>query len=322
MRKIRLGVAGASGAFGTKHLEALTQIETAEITAVMAPSQDKARDAAIAFSAAHAFDDFDRFITCDEIDAVILATPTQMHAEQGLKAMRAGKHVLIEIPMADNLADANALVAMQKQTGLIAMAGHVRRFNPSHQWINNRIRAGEISIQQMDVQTYFFRRTNMNAKGEARSWTDHLLWHHACHTIDLFQYQCGEEVSEVHAVQGPLHPELGIAMDMSIIMKTGSGKLCTLSLSFNNDGPLGTFFRYICDKGTYNARYDDLFDGHDTQIDVSDIDVSTNGIELINREFIAAILAGREPNASLVNCLPAMRVMHEIGQKMTRSPHQ
>ena len=322
MRKIRLGVAGASGAFGTKHLEALTQIETAEITAVMAPSQDKARDAAIAFSAAHAFDDFDRFITCDEIDAVILATPTQMHAEQGLKAMRAGKHVLIEIPMADSLADANALVAMQKQTGLIAMAGHVRRFNPSHQWINNRIRAGEISIQQMDVQTYFFRRTNMNAKGEARSWTDHLLWHHACHTIDLFQYQCGEEVSEVHAVQGPLHPELGIAMDMSIIMKTGSGKLCTLSLSFNNDGPLGTFFRYICDKGTYNARYDDLFDGHDTQIDLSDIDVSTNGIELINREFIAAILAGREPNASLVNCLPAMRVMHEIEQKMTRSPHQ
>ena len=322
MRKIRLGVAGASGAFGTKHLEALTQIETAEITAVMAPSQDKARDAAIAFSAAHAFDDFDRFITCDEIDAVILATPTQMHAEQGLKAMRAGKHVLIEIPMADSLAYANALVAMQKQTGLIAMAGHVRRFNPSHQWINNRIRAGEISIQQMDVQTYFFRRTNMNAKGEARSWTDHLLWHHACHTIDLFQYQCGEEVSEVHAVQGPLHPELGIAMDMSIIMKTGSGKLCTLSLSFNNDGPLGTFFRYICDKGTYNARYDDLFDGHDTQIDVSDIDVSTNGIELINREFIAAILAGREPNASLVNCLPAMRVMHEIEQKMTRSPHQ
>jgi 2-hydroxy-4-carboxymuconate semialdehyde hemiacetal dehydrogenase len=322
MRKIRLGVAGASGAFGTKHLEALIQIETAEITAVMAPSQDKARDAAIAFSAAHAFDDFDRFITCDEIDAVILATPTQMHAEQGLKAMRAGKHVLIEIPMADSLADANALVAMQKQTGLIAMAGHVRRFNPSHQWINNRIRAGEISIQQMDVQTYFFRRTNMNAKGEARSWTDHLLWHHACHTIDLFQYQCGEEVSEVHAVQGPLHPELGIAMDMSIIMKTGSGKLCTLSLSFNNDGPLGTFFRYICDKGTYNARYDDLFDGHDTQIDVSDIDVSTNGIELINREFIAAILAGREPNASLVNCLPAMRVMHKIEQKMTRSPHQ
>ena len=322
MRKIRLGVAGASGAFGTKHLEALTQIETAEITAVMAPSQDKARDAAIAFSAAHAFDDFDRFITCDEIDAVILATPTQMHAEQGLKAMRASKHVLIEIPMADSLADANALVAMQKQTGLIAMAGHVRRFNPSHQWLNNRIRAGEISIQQMDVQTYFFRRTNMNAKGEARSWTDHLLWHHACHTIDLFQYQCGEEVSEVHAVQGPLHPELGIAMDMSIIMKTGSGKLCTLSLSFNNDGPLGTFFRYICDKGTYNARYDDLFDGYDTQIDVSDIDVSTNGIELINREFIAAILAGREPNASLVNCLPAMRVMHEIEQKMTRSPHQ
>ena len=197
------------------------------------------------------------------------------------------------------------------------MAGHVRRFNPSHKWVHNKITAGEVSIQQMDVQTYFFRRTNMNAKGEPRSWTDHLLWHHACHTIDLFQYQTGEEISEVHAVQGPKHPELGIAMDMSIIMKTPSSKLCTLSLSFNNDGPLGTYFRYICDNGTYIARYDDLFDGREQQIDVSDVDVSMNGIELINREFIAAIAEGREPNASLAQCLPSMRVMHEIEQKIT-----
>ena len=317
MSKIRIGVAGANGAFGVKHLEALSQIDSVEISAVMATSMEKANTVGDKFSAPKRFDNYDAMLADPDLDAVILATPTQMHAEQGIKAMEAGKHVLIEIPMADTLADSEKLVAIQEKTGMTAMAGHVRRFNPSHQYVHNMITSGDLNIQQMDVQTYFFRRTNMNAKGEPRSWTDHLLWHHACHTIDLFLYQTGEDITEVHAVQGPKHPDLGIAMDMSIIMKTPTGKLCTLSLSFNNDGPLGTFFRYICDNGTYIARYDDLFDGRDEQIDVSKIDVSMNGIELIDREFVAAITEGREPNGSLQQCLPAMRVMHEIEANLT-----
>ena len=317
MSKIRIGVAGANGAFGVKHLEALSQIDSVEISAVMATSMEKANTVGDKFSAPKRFDNYDDMLADPDLDAVILATPTQMHAEQGIKAMEAGKHVLIEIPMADSLADSEKLVAIQEKTGMTAMAGHVRRFNPSHQYVHNMITSGDLNVQQMDVQTYFFRRTNMNAKGEPRSWTDHLLWHHACHTIDLFLYQTGEDITEVHAVQGPKHPDLGIAMDMSIIMKTPTGKLCTLSLSFNNDGPLGTFFRYICDNGTYIARYDDLFDGRDEQIDVSKVDVSMNGIELIDREFVAAITEGREPNGSLQQCLPAMRVMHEIEAKLT-----
>ena len=317
MNKIRIGIAGANGAFGSKHMDAISTIEDAQITAVMATSMAKADSAADRFDVPHRFDDFDTFLACDDLDAVILATPTQLHATQGLAAMDAGKHVLIEIPMADTLADSQRLVARQTETGLTAMAGHVRRFNPSHQYVHNEISAGKLSIQQMDVQTYFFRRTNMNAKGEPRSWTDHLLWHHACHTIDLFMYQTGEMITEVHAVQGPVHPELGIAMDMSILMKTPSGKICTLSLSFNNDGPLGTFFRYICDNATYVARYDDLFDGSDAPIDVSKVDVSMNGIELIDREFISAIRDKREPNSSLAQCLPAMQVMHMIEEKMS-----
>ena len=318
MSKVRIGVAGANGAFGSKHLDALAQIDEVEILAAMATTLDKANGVADKYSIPNRFDNYDQMLGLSDLDAVILATPTQIHAEQGLKAMAAGKHVLIEIPMADTLADSETLVAKQKETGLVAMAGHVRRFNPSHQWVHNKIIAGELSVQQMDIQTYFFRRTNMNAKGEPRSWTDHLLWHHACHSIDLFRYQAGEEVIEVHAIQGPTHPELGIAMDMSILMKTETGKLCTLSLSFNNNGPLGSYFRYICDNGTYIASYDDLYDGHNNQIDVSDVDVSLNGIELIDREFVSAILEDREPNSSLEQCLPAMRIMHEIEQKMTK----
>ena len=317
MSKPRIAVAGANGAFGTKHLEALAEIEDAEVTAVMATSMEKANGIADKFNVPLRFDDYQSLIDCDQVDGVILATPTQLHAAQAIAAMDAGKHVMIEIPMADSLADSEKLVAKQTETGRVAMAGHVRRFNPSHQWVHNKIRAGELSIQQLDVQTYFFRRTNMNAKGEPRSWTDHLLWHHACHTVDLFCYQAGEPVIEVQAVQGPKHPELGIAMDMAILLKTESGKLCTLSLSFNNDGPLGSFFRYICDNGTYLARYDDLFDGKENQIDVSSVDVSMNGIELIDREFIRAIRTGKTPNSSLADCLPAMRILHEVEQKMS-----
>jgi 2-hydroxy-4-carboxymuconate semialdehyde hemiacetal dehydrogenase len=309
---MRLCVAGAYGAFGTKHLEALDNIDDVTVTSVMGPKQDKIDALAAERGIGHASTSLDDCIARDDVDAVILATPTQMHADQAVACMQAGKPVLIEIPMADSLEDSERICATQKQTGVLAMAGQVRRFNPSHQWIRNKIDAGELKVQQMDVQTYFFRRTNMNAKGEPRSWTDHLLWHHACHTVDLFQYQTGEVASEVYGLEGPHHPELGIAMDMSIGMKTPSGALCTLSLSFNNDGPLGTFFRYICDNGTYLARYDDLYDGRENQIDLSDVAVSNNGIELIDREFIAAIREGRAPNGSVHDTLSAMQTLDRI----------
>ncbi|MFZ8945359.1 MAG: Gfo/Idh/MocA family oxidoreductase [Paracoccaceae bacterium] len=309
---MRLCVAGAYGAFGMKHLDALDNIEGVTVTSVMGPSEDKIKALAESRGIGHSATDLNECLKRDDVDAVILATPTQLHAEQAIASMRAGKPVLIEIPMADSLADSEKICHVQKETGVLAMAGQVRRFNPSHQWIHAKIAAGELKVQQMDVQTYFFRRTNMNAKGEPRSWTDHLLWHHACHTVDLFQYQTGEVVSDCFGLEGPHHPELGIAMDMSIGMKTPSGAICTLSLSFNNDGPLGTFFRYICDNGTYIARYDDLYDGRENQIDLSDVAVSNNGIELIDREFIAAIKEGREPNGSVHDTLDAMRTLDRI----------
>jgi len=297
-----------------KHMDAIEAIEGSTVTSVVGTKVDVIREFAKERGVPHYTTDLAESLDREDVDGVILATPTQMHAAQAIQCMEAGKHVMIEIPMADNIEDSRKLVEVQKKTGLAAMAGHPRRYNPSHQWIHDRIQAGELNIQQMDVQTFFFRRTNTNAKGQPRSWTDHLLWHHACHTVDLFQYQTGEPASKVQALEGPHHPDLGIAMDMSIGMKTGSGAICTLSLSFNNDGPFGTFFRYICDNGTYIARYDDLLDGHGNEIDLSDVAVSTNGIELQDREFIAAIEEGREPNASVAQCLTAMETLNRLEQ--------
>lgn len=314
---MKICVAGAAGAFGTKHLDALEQIAEVEVTSIVGSALDNIGATAAERGIAHATEHLAESLSRDDVEAVILATPTPMHAEQAIQCLRAGKHVLVEIPMADNLANSLELHRVQKETGKVAMVGHVRRFNPSHQWIHNKIKAGELNIQQMDVQTYFFRRTNMNALGKPRSWTDHLLWHHACHTVDLFQYQTGEIASETFGLQGPIHPELGIAMDMTIGLKVPAGAICTLSLSFNNDGPFGTFFRYICDKGTYIASYDDLYDGRDNKIDLSDVAVSNNGIELIDREFVAAIKEGREPNGSVAQCLGAMRTLDRIERQIS-----
>jgi len=312
---MKICVAG-QGAFGQKHLAGLARIDGVEVASLAGGSPDTTEAVARKFGIPHWTTDLAEGLAQPGVEAAILTTPTQMHADQAEQCMRAGKHVEVEIPMADSLADSERLVRVQEETGLVAMAGHTRRFNPSHQWIHQRIQAGELTVQQMDVQTYFFRRRNINAEGKPRSWTDHLLWHHACHTVDLFQYQTGEEASEVHALQGPMHPELGIAMDMSIGMKVPSGAICTLSLSFNNDGPLGTFFRYICDNGTYIARYDDLFDGKENPIDVSDVDVSMDGIELQDREFVAAIREGREPNSSVAQVLPAMRTLDRLERSL------
>jgi 2-hydroxy-4-carboxymuconate semialdehyde hemiacetal dehydrogenase len=312
---MKIALAG-QGAFGVKHLEAVSRIEGIQVVTLAGGNAEQTAEVAGKFNIPHWTTDLAQSLAHPGVEAVILATPTQMHAKQAEQCMRAGKHVMVEIPIADNLADSERLLQVQKETGVIAMGGHTRRFNPSHQWIHQRIRSGELKIQQMDVQTYFFRRTNTNALGKPRSWTDHLLWHHACHTVDLFQYQTGETASQAYALQGPKHPQLGIAMDMSIGLKVPGGALCTLSLSFNNNGPLGTFFRYICDNGTYIANYDNLVDGNQKPIDVTQVAVSMNGIELQDREFFAAIRDKREPNASLAQVLPAMRTLDRLDKQL------
>jgi 2-hydroxy-4-carboxymuconate semialdehyde hemiacetal dehydrogenase len=313
---IKVALAGA-GAFGIKHLDGIKNIDGVEVVSLISRDLDKTREVADQYGIGHVTTELADALALPEVDAVILCTPTQMHASQTLACLKVGKHVQVEIPLCDVLAEGEEVVRAAQASGLVAMCGHTRRFNPSHQYVNQKIKAGELNIQQMDVQTYFFRRTNMNALGQPRSWTDHLLWHHAAHTVDLFAHQCGSPIVKANAIQGPIHPTLGIAMDMSIQLQAANGAICTLSLSFNNDGPLGTFFRYIGDTATYIARYDDLFTGKEDKIDVSQVAVSMNGIELQDREFFAAIREGREPNGSVAQVLPCYQVLHQLEQQLT-----
>jgi len=315
-KTIKVALAGA-GAFGIKHLDGIKLIDGVEVVSLIGRELEKTQEVAKQYGIAHVTTDLNESLAIKEVDAVILCTPTQMHASQSVACLKAGKHVQVEIPLCDVYKDGAEVVALQKQTGLVAMCGHTRRFNPSHQFVHQQIEAFKFNVFQMDVQTYFFRRTNMNALGQPRSWTDHLLWHHAAHTVDLFTYQAGSPVVKANAMQGPIHPTLGIAMDMSMQLQAANGAICTLSLSFNNDGPLGTFFRYIGDTATFIARYDDLFNGKEEKIDVSKVAVSMNGIELQDREFFAAIREGREPNASVAQVLPCYQVLHDLEQQLS-----
>ena len=312
---MKICIAG-EGAIARKHLDALARIDGVDVVSIAGGNGGDTESLAAERGIAHWTLNLEEALSQSGVEAAILTTPTQLHAAQAEQVLRAGKHVLVEIPMADSLADAEALVTAQEETGHTAMVCHTRRFNPSHQWIHKKIIAEELKLQHLVVETYFFRRTNTNALGKTRTWTDHLLWHHACHTVDLFGYQTGEVPDRVWAQEGPPHAELGIAMDMTVGMKVPGGALCTLALSFNNDGPFGTFFRYICDNGTFVARYDDLVDGREEPIDVSQVDVSMNGIELQDREFFSAIAEGREPNASVRQCLPAMLTLNRLEQSL------
>ena len=314
-KTIKVALAGA-GAFGIKHLDGIQNIDGVEVVSLISRELEKTREVAAKYGIGHLTTDLADSLALPGVDAVILCTPTQMHANQTLACLKAGKHVQVEIPLCDVLAEGEEVARVAQASGLVAMCGHTRRFNPSHQWLHNKITAGEFKLQQMDVQTYFLRRSNINALGQARSWTDHLLWHHAAHTVDLFAYQCGSPVVQANALQGPIHPALGIAMDISIQLKAANGAICTLSLSFNNDGPLGTVFRYIGDTGTYLARYDDLFTGKGEKIDVSQVAVSMNGIELQDREFFAAIQEGRQPNSSVGQVMGCYRVLHRLEQQL------
>jgi len=312
---INVALAGA-GAFGIKHLDAIKVIDGVKVVSLVGRERGKTEEVARKYGIAHVTTDLAESLKMKDVDAVILCTPTPMHAGQALACLQAGKHVQVEIPLCDVLKDGEAVVAAARRTGKVAMCGHTRRFNPSHQWVRQRIVKGEFNIQHMNVQTYFFRRTNMNALGQPRSWTDHLLWHHAAHTVDLFAYQARSPIVKSNAIQGPIHPTLGIAMDMSIQLAAENGAICTLSLSFNNEGPLGTFFRYIGDTGTYIARYDDLVDGKEAPIDVSKVAVSMNGIELQDREFFTAIREGRDPNASVAQVLPCYEVLEWLAHQL------
>ncbi len=308
---MRVLLAGA-GAYGAQHGACLRGMDGIELICLVDPDMSRARHLAKSLDFENIESSLPSALERHSCDAAVLATPTQLHAQQTIQCLKAGLHVQTEIPLATSLADVQAVLEAQRAAGLVAMCGHTRRFNRSHAWLHAKLRAGALNLHHLVANTYFLRRSNLNALGQARCWIDHLLWHHAAHTVDLFQYQTDSVADQVHAVQGPLHHELNIALDMSVQMKNDAGQLCTLALSFNNDGPIGTQFRYICEEGTFVAYYDDLVDGHGAPMVMDSMREQPVGLEAQNKEFFSAIRAGRQPEASVASVLDCYRTLDRI----------
>lgn len=311
---MKVALAG-EGAIGRKHLDAIAQIDDVEVALLVGKEPDAVARVAAEYGITETADDLGEALNRTDIDAVILATPTPLHAEQAVEVLRAGKHVLVEIPVSESLADARAVAEAAEESGAVAMVAHTRRFNPGHRWLHRQFESGELVLQHLVAETFFFRRENINANGEPRTWNDHLLWHHACHSVDLFAHQTGAPVAAVQGFAGPVSETMGIYTDLSVSAASESGALLSLAVSFNNDGPLGTTFRYICDKGTFIARYDDLVDGYGNPVDTGE-DAAMDGIRRQDEEFLDAVREGREPESSAAQAVATMELLDRIERSL------
>jgi 2-hydroxy-4-carboxymuconate semialdehyde hemiacetal dehydrogenase len=300
---------------GEIHAKALAAIEGVEIASIAARTDGSAQEFAAKWKIPFGSANLEECIDRPGVDAVILTTPSDQHCDQTLLALSKGKHVQVEIPMALNLADSQKMLDAQKRAGKVLMVTHTRRFANPHREIRRRIHDGSFHLHHMVVETYFFRRTNLNMHGQPRSWVDNLLWHHGCHSVDLAHWILSEPDWECWGQKGPDHRELKIPMDISVGMKSSKGPLFTMAMSFNNKGPFGGFYRYIGEEETYKVYRDSMTDSEGKEVQFDD---NTLAFDRQDIEFVAAIREGREPESSAASVVPTMALLDKIDKSMNR----
>jgi 2-hydroxy-4-carboxymuconate semialdehyde hemiacetal dehydrogenase len=308
---MKIIIAG-SGSIARQHLAAIKNIADVEVVTLLGTDEEELKEVSAEYDIKNWSTDEKSVIRNSDAQAIILCTPTPLHAQQTIAWLKAGKHVLVEIPMGVTLDECREIVATQKETGKVAMVAHTRRFNPPHQWLHQQFKEGKLHLHHLVVETLFHRRDNVSALGKKRDWVDHLLWHHACHSVDLFGWQIEGEIIKRWAQQGPISDTLGIPLDMTIGLRSETAQIATIALSFNNEGPLGSWFRYICEEGTFKVRYNEMTDGWDNPVNYDWKGVSDDGIELQDREFFEAITEKRAPRSSVEDCFNTMEILHKL----------
>jgi 2-hydroxy-4-carboxymuconate semialdehyde hemiacetal dehydrogenase len=299
---------------GAVHAKALQRLDDVQIVAIASRTEPSGKAFADEWKIPFHSTNLEACIDQPGVDAVILTTPSDQHAEQTTLALSKGKHVQVEIPMALNLADSERMAAAAQESGKTCMVTHTRRFSSPHREIKRRIREGTFHLYHLVVETYFFRRTNLNMHGQPRSWVDNLLWHHGCHSVDIAQWVLDDPSWDVWGQKGPDHPVLDIPMDLTVAMKSQNGTLFSMAMSFNNKGPFGGFYRYIGEEETYKIYRDSMTDseGKDVPLD------TTAAFDRQDAEFVSAIREGREPESSIGSCLPTMRLLDGIDRAMNQ----
>jgi len=291
---------------GVIHAKALKKIAGVDIVSVNSRTEASGRAFAAEYGIPHVSTSLEESIDRPGVDAVILTTPSAMHADQAVMALGKGKHVQVEIPMSLNLADAKRIVEAARRSGKNCMV--------THREIRHRVQNGTFHLHHMVVETYFFRRENTNMHGQPRSWVDNLLWHHGCHSVDLAQWILDEPNFVAWGQKGPDHPVLGIPMDLTVGMKSKKGPIFSMAMSFNNKGPFGGFYRYIGEEETFKVYRDSMTDSDGKEVPLD----GTAAFDRQDVEFVSAIREGRTPESSAESCLPTMALLDQIDKAMQR----
>jgi 2-hydroxy-4-carboxymuconate semialdehyde hemiacetal dehydrogenase len=297
---------------GVIHVKALQKIDGVEVVSIASRGEESGKKFAAEYHIPFTSTNLEQCIDRPGVDAVILTTPSDQHRDQTILALEKGKHVQVEIPMSLNLPDAQQMLAVAKTSGKVCMVTHTRRFSSPHREIKKRIREGTFHLHHMVVETYFFRRTNLNMHGQPRSWVDNLLWHHGCHSVDLAHWIMDDPNWDAWGQKGPNHPELGIPMDLSVAMKSKKGPLFTMAMSFNNKGPFGGFYRYIGEEDTYKIYRDSMTDSDGREVALD----SVAAFDRQDVEFVSAIREGRQPESSAASVVPTMALLDKIDRAM------
>jgi 2-hydroxy-4-carboxymuconate semialdehyde hemiacetal dehydrogenase len=302
-----------TGAMGEIHMKALEKLNDVQVISVNSRTEEGGKAFAEKWKIPFQSTNLEACIDRPGVDAVILTTPSSMHPEQTILALNKGKHVQVEIPMSLNLPDARKMLEVAKKSGKICMVTHTRRFSAPHREIRRRVQEGSFHLHHMVVETYFFRRSNTNMHGQARSWVDNLLWHHGCHSVDLAYWILNDPDLEAWGQEGPDHPVMQIPMDMTIGMRSKKMKTTiSMALSFNNRGPFGGFYRYIGEEETYKVYRDGMTDSEGKEVPLQ----GPIAFDLQDVEFVGAIREGREPESSAASCVPTMALLDKIEKSM------
>jgi 2-hydroxy-4-carboxymuconate semialdehyde hemiacetal dehydrogenase len=305
------------GSIARAHARALSGMDGVTFDVVVGPRPEPLAQFAAEFSFTAQTDDLEMALARPTVDAVLITSPSDVHAAQAAFALRAGKHVLVEIPLAMSLADAERVTRLAEETGKTLMVAHTQRFMPALIAARERVQAG-LHVHHAVCRWFFLRRANVNWEGRRRSWTDNLLWHHSCHVVDAALWTtCADPVpGTIRGSAGPPHAQLGIPLDIEIGWQTTTGALVQIAMSYNSHRALHDYL-FIGEQETLLFSSSRLLAVDDTDLLPTDAR-GGNPIAAQDAEFLAAVREGRRSSVDGRAVLPAMAVLQQVQDQIGR----
>ena len=295
------------GSIARSHMRAL-QGEDVDLAWVVGRLAEPTEEFAREYGFAHHTTDLATALDDPSVDAVLITSPSDIHAAQTEMALRAGKHVLCEIPLAMRLDDVDRLIALADQMDRRLMVCHTQRYHPSMIVARERIASGLVRPHHLIGRFMFLRRENVNWVGRRRSWTDNLLWHHGCHAVDTALWLLGATEVEVSGHLALPGKHLGIPMDLAIVMRTPQDQIINIAMSYNTHIPQHDYL-IIGEDETLLATLRELRNQSTTLY--AQREDAPDAIATQDREFLAAVREGREPAVSGRAVRPAMAALQK-----------